>query len=50
MPRHPQEPVAPSGAYARAKLAVEVLALQHPACIVARLGNVYGAGMAITTC
>jgi len=46
MPRHPQETVTPSGTYARAKLAVEALALQHPTCIVARLGNVYGDGMA----
>ena len=46
MPRCPQESVAPSGAYARAKLAVEALALQHPSGVVARLGNVYGAGMA----
>lgn len=45
-PRHPQERITPSDVYSRAKLAVEALVLQHPAGVVARLGNVYGDDMA----
>ncbi len=45
-PRRPEEQARPRGVYARGKLAVERLVLGHPSGVVARLANVYGAGMA----
>lgn len=44
-PRREDEDVAPAGAYARAKVAVERVVVADPRCAVARIANVYGRGM-----
>ncbi|TAJ10881.1 MAG: NAD(P)-dependent oxidoreductase [Nitrospirae bacterium] len=45
--RQEDEPATPAGVYARSKAAVEAVLLAHGHC-VARIANVYGAGMAET--